>query len=78
MTVPIEPRCWRQVDTEPAHSDDRVRGVELLFRLETLTQSLGQDPVHHLTNLLVVDTCQAFDRAQRAVDADSGGSWFAR
>ena len=49
-----------------------MRGVELLFGLETLAQSLGQDPVHHLTDLFVVDTRQAFDRAKRAVDADGG------
>ena len=41
-----------------------------MLGLEPLTEVLGQDPVHHLADLLVVDARQALDRPKRAVDAD--------
>ncbi len=62
-----------EIDAEPADTEDRVCCVELVFSLEALPEVLGQDPVHHLADLLVVHAQEALDRAQRAVDADRRG-----
>jgi hypothetical protein len=65
------PALLEDVDTEAPDTVDHVGGVELFRRLEALPEVLGEDPVDHLPDLLVVEPRETLDLPQRAVHADA-------